>query len=417
MQIVIRSPFNFRGQYWLAGEPVVDDETGQAMVDAGFATFKVSQTIPKNQIDIFNLNGLLSFKYKLNNAKNQLIKIIVTGDSTVAGIGSDGLNGSITDVVSDAFSFPAQLRYKYAKKLGTTEQGLIKASDSRNSTTGGPTVGATSGSIGNNGGGVLGLNNTRSVTIVTPFPCTDIDLIYYEGSGLGGITSGAWQYTVDGGAAVPVANAGGNTTKIITLTGLANTTHTIVVSGTSATNALFSGLYYYNNTTKGVLVTNQGRSSIAVSDLVGQGSIINTDANGQDRLINANLTIPSPDLVILYVGINDAATQQPITTFKNNLQRIINAITSVGGSILIVSQAESPTKYTPLNQADYIQAQKDIALSNLNTTYISIQEQWGPYTNAAQYGLYTAASNTTIHHSQIGYASVADIIFKTLESL
>lgn len=91
MQIVIRSPFNFRGQYWLAGEPVVDDETGQAMVDAGLAAFKESipnrliKLLQENESSLVLTNGQQVYFQSDKNYRNILSPITQTGTYTGNG--------------------------------------------------------------------------------------------------------------------------------------------------------------------------------------------------------------------------------------------------------------------------------------------------------------------------------------------
>jgi lysophospholipase L1-like esterase len=370
------------------------------------------------KLNLINPSGLLRWRLARDNARNAVARINCVGDSTVAGIGCDGNNAAIADTVGDVGSWPAALRYLYAKKHGLLEQGNIKASDSRNVLVGSPVIGLTSGSIGNGyggfaGGGAMNLPTGKTCTIVTPFACTAIDIIYYEGSGLGGVTTGAWQYNIDAAGNVAVPNAGGDTTKVVSLTGLANTTHSIVIGGTAATGMYLSGLQYHNGS--GVLVTRQGQSSLTSGDLVGTGSIISTDANGQNRVIGSNYSTPAPKLCILYVGVNDAAiTQTPLSTFKTNIQRIIDAVSAASGCTLLVGQPSAAVAYSPITQNDYIRSLAELAGVNAYAAFCAIQDVWSDYTTAYANGLYTTAA-ATVHHSQVGYSSVAKLLFDAIE--
>lgn len=94
-------------------------------------------------------------------------------------------------------------------------------------------AGSPWGAITNQAGaqslGVFGLNYSTNTagsvalqTFTTPYACTALDFIYDGSSSL----PGDWDYSLDGGARVAVDNPVDDKTHRLSLTGLANTTHT-----------------------------------------------------------------------------------------------------------------------------------------------------------------------------------------------
>lgn len=77
--------------------------------------------------------------------------------------------------------------------------------------------------------------NTAFLTFVTPYACTDLDIHYVDAA-----ASASWGYTVDGGTqrTVTLPSVVTSRQNKISITGLANTTHTIVFNNSSANAAL-----------------------------------------------------------------------------------------------------------------------------------------------------------------------------------
>lgn len=95
----------------------------------------------------------------------------------------------------------------------------------------------TSGTWSNNGDILFSTSNGASITITTSLPCTNIDLNLTGGSG-------AWTYAIDGGAATSVTVS--TSFRHVSITGLAATTHTIVLTNTSTATASIHSVVCWN---------------------------------------------------------------------------------------------------------------------------------------------------------------------------
>lgn len=97
---------------------------------------------------------------------------------------------------------------------------------------------STTGTWTSNGDTLSTTTNGATITIVTSMACTNIDLNL--------ISAGSWTYAIDGGAATAVTVS--TSFRHVSITGLAATTHTIVLTSTSTTKAEIHSVVCWNAT-------------------------------------------------------------------------------------------------------------------------------------------------------------------------
>ena len=261
--------------------------------------------------------------------------------------------------------------------------------------------------------------------------CTAFEILCYNDANI----TGTFSYTVDGGGSTAItatqADSSGNTSgyKRFAVTGLSQATHTVVITGTAASNAIIMGVRYHSGA--GVIVSRQGRGGYTTLDALGFGAAFpgNPNAVGnaaaQARMA-AFYGAWGPALWILHFDYNDWQAQisasyssglKPTPTqYSANLQTMITNIAASGGCTLLLGGGNSPSATTPVGGEEltaYWNALKALTQANADTCAAMIQsEYWGSAADGVALGL--NASSTSIHPSVRGYGSIGRGIYSAL---
>lgn len=253
-------------------------------------------------------------------------------------------------------------------------------------------------------GGTLQTTAAGTATYVTPKACTAVDLYYYD------LIAGSWSWTLDGGAPTTVTPpANGGVKKISIGSGLANTTHTIVITWISGVLRIAGASSVYSST--GV-----GFGHIGVGGLQ-TTAYISTGDTAQSNLIGRGTTevvgFPNtPHLLMIGMGINDCNTQNigPEQWFYTYRRLILGARrTRPGTSVLLFSPAAGDSIYgdggalmTNGNDwGSYVAAARRLAMVE-NCAHLDTHAKWGS-TPVAQ-GFVTAGD---VHPTIAGHADIA----------
>lgn len=315
---------------------------------------------PNSQgIRITNLRGLRRWRAALASSEYGVARINCLGDSVTMGTYSNDSSIPI-DSVSDAQGYVGRLRAKLARALGATAAGYMPANDSRNTLTGvgalTPTVGPLISTVRTDGNPVLGgaLPLPVAATISFPVPaCTTIEIIYLDSntnSTAGGVgaNTGTFSYAVDGGGAT--TTSADNTYPIyykrITISGLANTTHTLLLTGVSAT-CYIVGIVYYG--ASGVVVNRLGVSGGTCLDVYGNGVVSHLSAGGVQRIAAA--LSPSYAPVTITASITSGSPTAVVASTTGLLRGMpIGANANIPGTCYIKS-VDSSTQFTMSDNA------------------------------------------------------------------
>jgi hypothetical protein len=356
-------------------------------------------------------------------AATQQIRITGMGDSVMAGANAtDYLATSYWGVMSAALwnkygkgglFLPAAW---YAGQVSGTAPWTMNQTNGTNTYNYGPTV------------NWAGQNNVMPLaTLVTPFACTDIDLIWVDGTTAGR----TWKYSVDGGAEQTVTAGGTFAQKRTSITGLSNAIHTITV-GRQLNDAdiLLSGAICYASRTTGVVSSPLATGGFAMWNLnqptpqgdlalLMQGRILPSTATGFGAPTQ-------PHCLILAQGLNDNgnAAATPIggcgpTQLYHLYRRYCQAARrgNPNCSIICISYSNPDTDSSDLtsgyftNPSDwgvYVNVHNRIA-DEFNGVWINFHAKWGETPVAGGYLTQGAA-----HPNNVGHADMANALLTLL---
>lgn len=180
--------------------------------------------------------------------------------------------------------------------------------------------------------------NAGTGTFVTPYACTDFDLIYHDFN-----TTTTWKYNVDnaaGAGLVTVTNDGRNSMRRVPVTGQTNAVHTVRFGASGSALALgLNGVVTYN-------VANAKARGIGFANISGLGMRVldwmtSVNAMPDDRIrqlqgryktapattLETGFGFPTqPHLAIIELGINDCQYSGGLVQFRSGLRRMCDAI-------------------------------------------------------------------------------------------
>lgn len=435
--------------YTKSGTPFLYDEStgdivGVKDADGGESMFVIPQTdavtgrisLPVGGKDVLNrrsaadavvnMQGLERWHKALAIAERVPAYLLATGNSTLDGVSTDGTT-TPNDVEMDKYSYIGQLRSRFARCYGANEAGSIPAKDSRHVMTG-TTSALTTGSTSTGPGG----NNFRTMpagaiaTITVP-KCTTILLDYYGGTGFGAFT-----YSVDGGAAVPVdaTNPATGSYRSVTISGLSDAEHTVVV--TSTATCYYGGLRYHSG--RGAVIGKYARSSWGMYDWFGIGNN-NSGASAAGQLrCKLGAAMGSPNLFVLSFVRNDMMGRltKPLKIqgvpdnggydLWTDYQFLYDTVVAAGGCMLIIGEPADKfypalTGYTEADKptmTDVEQFHRDFALANPHCAYVNLPDLFGYWAEADSRGFYRNSSDS-IHYGQYGLGATAEALWEILK--
>lgn len=366
---------------------------------------------------VTNLAALRPWFDAYADAQNTPVLIQGGTDSITFGLWSDGV-GTATDAAAAPNSWPYQLARMLNARLGVPNTFSINGTDGRN-TYSGSTATAGFGLAAKARNHVTGQTTTISLPA-----CTAFDIIYYESNGStvdGNVTptTGSATYNVDGAGAVAITYAGTvNTYKKVSVTGLANTAHSVVIAGTTA-NA-FSLVQVNAHSGAGVIVGRSGTVGFTISEVLGESASNLQSAAAQARLLLA-FSQGQPNLVVLLTGQNECTLQndatrgpQTPTLWALRLQAVAGLLNSFGIPLLLVSEPDPNNSDAGLTfkYRDYWAAARSLAVSGSNIAHLSIADYWGNFSASKASGYQSDASG--VHPLRRGYGSLATLMADVL---
>ncbi|HEY5695594.1 MAG TPA: GDSL-type esterase/lipase family protein [Candidatus Saccharimonadales bacterium] len=205
---------------------------------------------------------------------------------------------------------------------------------------------------------------------------------------------GTFSYAIDGGAAVPVTPSGAGSIGTVTVTGLANTTHSVVITATS-TSAFYLPWVDVRGATSGVLVANFGVNSSMTAHWT----------NNTFYYPGPMSQSWGPNVTFIDLGINDLAGAVTTATYKANLQTLITAYAALGDVFLVIGNPTQSGDRSAYNAACY-----QLADSN-DIPLIDLMERLGTWASMNVQGLAADAS----HPNAAGYVEKFAGIFAALD--
>jgi len=367
---------------------------------------------------ITNLAALRPWYDAFSDVMNSPLLIHYGSDSTAFGLWSDNV-GTATDVAAAPLSAPSQLARLMNLSLGIPNTFSINTRDDRNAYSGG----SISGSVGL-AARTQSMTTGNTTTITVP-ACTAFDLIYYESNGStvnGNVTplTGSGTYNVDGAGAVAVTYADTvDTYKKMSVTGLANTAHTIVLAGTTAN--VFYPVQVNCHSGAGVMVSRCGVSGFTLASILGKAPTQNLQSvAGQARLLAA-FAQGTPNLVILTTGQNECTNQnnagfgpQTPTAWAEDIKLIAGVLAAINCPLLFLSEPDPNNSDAALKfkYRDYWAAARALAVPGSNIAHIAIGDYWGNFVAARTAGFVNDSSG--VHPLRKGYGYIASLLTSIL---
>lgn len=153
--------------------------------------------------------------------------------------------------------------------------------------------------------------------------------------------SGTWTYSIDGATPVAVAarGAGDGTVEKITVTGLADTTHTVLITTTSTAVTWLLAVSVLRST--GLQIVN-----VSIS-----GTFASTWATSTGLVPFQSVKEVAPHATFVMLEANDAAALTASATYVTNLTTIVNNAKVYGDVVLMVSTPMDTTTYPTKHSA------------------------------------------------------------------
>ncbi|WP_144795682.1 SGNH/GDSL hydrolase family protein [Microbacterium paludicola] len=372
-------------------------------------------------LNVTNLAGLRRWEVALADAENSNAVITVMGDSITWGVGSDGNALGDQPGAWDAFrsfAWPVQLRKMLARRTGipvaenfigitsgwdyATIAGTASSSPSIGPF-GGYTVGGAGGRSLDGSGSTVTIPATKSGTF------TDLD-VWIWGTGSGVSNPRKPGVSVDAGLQIAAASTPAADFHRLTVSGLADSTHEIVISGFSTSG---SGLSYVSHVvtrySRGIVVNRVGRSGATMQDASG-GTQADT---ARARAIKASVMPGFTNLLIISLGTNDHGAQVPIADYKSRMQEVITEAVNGGACVLLLGEAPAANgSSTTITENAYRNAMRELALANTHVAFTDTRDLFGGRTAAFGEGLFPTSS--TVHPSRRGHGLIARSLFELL---
>jgi lysophospholipase L1-like esterase len=355
----------------------------------------------QNQAFGYNMkDSLIDYRIGLSERASTPCKIYCIGDSITRGeFTSDEPNTAWACV----------LRKSLQAKYGNAGEGFINVYEgtlpagSHSRVTFGAGWALSPGSKSGFGGCYA--NSTGATTPLTiNFTGDKFTIIYTKGP-----TGGNADVKIDGTSIGTLSCTGATITfnNYQTFTGLTVGAHVLTIVPANTTQVWVQGILAEISAT-GVQVHRIGYSGYVSGDW----NNANTKASWAGK---------PPHLAIIALGINDGGTGVSLTTYKNNMEALVQHFISVGSSVILLPYMTSGSGWATA-WPNYVKVNYELS-KKYNTGLIDIYQAWGKsYTFAQTRGLYGPATNdftgasgsNTAHPGDKGHRYIASIVEKNL---
>lgn len=347
-----------------------------------------------NSVIPYKKNIFFTALGEILGGENRILNAVFIGDSITQGAGS-----SATVSQWQETGFFGQFRDYLALKYGDVGKGFRPLYAYNNAGDYNPWVFVGSWSE-QNGWGPMGSSKKSAAngdTATLDFNGDGVAVVIATGSS----STTTFELIVDGGTPVvysAYATSAGNYAKTVTVTGLVDGNHTLVVKNTTATTGilLLQGAYSLKGT-KGIRCHMMGRS----------GKTIN-DAMQYDPTLQMVFDKFSPELTVISMLANDQSGGTAIKTYFDRMETIIQRARLHGEVVLITTGIRSDGG--DLDLAGYVKVNYTLANKH-GCKVVDIYEAWGrTYANADALGY----MYDTVHPSVEGHTDIKNRLASTL---
>lgn len=293
--------------------------------------------------------------------------------------------------------FPTALRKVLSKKLDDVWTGVVAF---RNGETRDVRYTTVDAGWGTSNGAVIDpyascTTAGASLTFVSDTVGTSVRIVTFE-------NSGSFTYEIDGGAPVTVNSTSGTAlTRLIDVSGLANTTHTVKITATTTTSTYFIGCGVRRTT--GLEMVNFGYGGSTSTQWTNTAS---TQKRGSAR----NAT-PARNIVLLQLDTNDVRTGITAAAWKANMQTIISGEQSTTTAVVLIASinTDNQANITQATWNTYYQACYELA-DQYNIPLVDTTHLFGGWTTA----LANSITGDFLHLNAGGWRQTAEAVARLL---
>jgi hypothetical protein len=348
---------------------------------------------------IYNQQALRPVISAIGDVAAARIEITAIGHSIVFGKGAANNNIETDDEAKDA-SWPGRLRAQFKRWSGSDPgEGWLLMSDNRMTNSG--TTSAISTTVIGKG---RRLQSGQSLSFALP-ACTALDIMIWKDSAT---STGVPTYNIDGAGDVTPSQptAGNDYHAIISVTGLADTAHTVVLKGPGSGSAYVAAIRG-RTLTPGVAVNRFGVPGAVLADLAGVGN----NAENRDRVQRATIKGTGSKLLIIECDTNDEGAGTTAEAWKASAQEWVTVAAANSCAVLLLGDPRKNGANAALEDA-YSVAAVELAQANAHVAHLRIADFWGSYTQGNAIGLYNGGSS--VHPGRRGHGDIANILFQVL---
>lgn len=357
---------------------------------------------------------LSRWRTRRDDARFAPAPIVCVGDSITEGAYSN--DAAAVDSAAVAIwrtrGWVGQIRSLFADRYGDPGEGFLfpPLSGVYGSFTNSAAVIGNSANLGGFGHYITLPSSTSTFTCVLP-KCTGFRVHAWWVQG----TSGQIRYTVDGGSQQTAsASSGSDTLYFFDVTGLSDTTHTLVFTGPSSGSAAIIGVEARYEAVAGLPVHRIGLSGMMLRDF---SSTFDTVSSGGNRQLDSGTKIFDPALVIIAMSVNNVTRGWSTYAYtpaqiQAGFGRVLDHIVSNGSDVLVVCGPwRDPASYSiPYTQVQYDDAIKAAITGRDHVALIDLKDSWASYSNGNALGLYW----DTVHPRRRGHANMARLIYDAI---
>ena len=324
-------------------------------------------------------------------------RILLVGDSTTWG---EGVTNWPTSSPATQ-SWPAQLA-KLVNQIGSVYTAQAEGGGSYATASADTQYTLTGGWVANGAFGFAQTafktttSGTLTYTPVGGYTLDTCDIYSVTSPGSGSMTA-----QMTGGASTPINLASSNGINLTTITGTPSTSQSVVITQVSGTIFGVNYIDCYSSATHKIRFANASVPGTGAVTWQNNAAVFNSIPMIQKY---------NPDLVIINLGINDAAASESAATYTGYLQTIITAAKGTGASVILCSIFPSQN-FTPfVAQYALEQTYQGPAAQLAASNNIPFVDLWGRYG-----GLYNAALYfNQLHPNSLGYFDTAVAMYEIL---
>lgn len=184
--------------------------------------------------------------------------------------------------------------------------------------------------------------------------------------------------------------------------------HVAATTGAGSGDVFINGVWAYDgDENAGVRITESAQHGSTSANWTPGAALPNSSTNQDSYAMTAGIALLNPALVIIGLGGNDRTTSVPVSTYKaniNSLIQVINDNVSPDPSIVLLGEYQEGTSAE--EWTDFLAAQQSIADAHTNVYFYSLYDRFPLASDNVLNWVYTDG----VHPSDRGHATIAEFV-------